>query len=137
MAEIVNARCSPELKARTRSADTYFINKIGDLGEWCDNYTNNFVIFATYVHHNKDRFPLSLIDQHKRVILPSQVHFTTKEVIVGFFKEVVRDITTKSATAKQYRQSIQLWLVNAESDRHFDLLKTPEISRALKLQQLN
>ena len=33
MAEIVNAKCSPELKAQARSAVTYFINKIGYLGE--------------------------------------------------------------------------------------------------------
>ena len=108
MAEIVNARCSPELKARTRSAVTYFINKIGDLGEWCNNYTNNYVIFTTYVYYNKDRFPLSLINQHERGVLLLQVHFATKEVIIGFFKEVVKDITSKSATAKQYYQSIQL-----------------------------
>lgn len=110
---------------------------IDDLGEWGDNCTNNFVIFATHVHHNNDRFPLSLIDQHERGIHVSQVHFATKEPIVGFFKEIIKDTTTKSATAKQCRQSMQLWLLNVEPDRHFDLLNTPEINRALKQQQLS
>ena len=85
MVEIVNTMRSPQLKARTRSKLIYFIKKIDDLGEWGNNHTHNFVMFATYVYHNKDRFPLSLIDQHERGVHTSQVHFSTKEVIVVFF----------------------------------------------------
>ena len=49
--------------------------------------------------------------------------------------EITKDTTCMGATAKQYRQSIQMWLANVEPTRFFKLLEMPQIVRAMKLQQ--
>ena len=85
MAEIINKTCSSELKKLTKSAVVHFIKGMNGFEEWSNNHLANFVIFATYVHHNNSRFTLSLIDQQQRGVPFSEVQFVMKKTLCVFY----------------------------------------------------
>ena len=135
MAEVVNQLCSKDLKHKTKHAVLHYLEEKDCMDEWGSNYLSSFVIFATYVHHNSTRFPLSLIDQHERGVPCAELEFVTKAATVCFFQEIMEDITCMSATAAQHRYCIQLWLITLEPRRNFILKDIPEIMTSTKRQK--
>ena len=109
MAEVVNKLCSKDVKQKTKLAVLHYLNEKDCMDEWGSNYLSSFVTFATCVHHNSTRFPLSLIDQHERGAPCTEVEFVTKSATVCFFQEIMEDTTCMSATAAQCRCCMQSW----------------------------
>ena len=99
------------------------------------NYTSCLVLFATFVHSDPKRLPLSLIDQRNRGVKCSDVEFVTEENMTCYFQEITRNLKCMSATAKQHRQVIQAWLHVFEPKRSFVLVKLVDVERSIKLQK--
>ena len=67
----------------------YYLSEKYFYNEFHKNYRNCFISYATHVHDNRDRFPLSLVDQAEQGISYKDVQFVKKKNTVAYFEEII------------------------------------------------
>ena len=74
----------------------YYMNTNDCYNLFCKNYIPPLIAFATCIHNNIDLFPNSIIIQYKCNAYHNNIIFITREGVVAYFLEVIKDLTCSS-----------------------------------------